>query len=324
MFSFNNLFRILFICISFYSNAIAQSSLLEINNFGTNPGNLKFYFHLPSGSLKISDKKPLLVVLHGCSQTAEIVARQSGWNKLADENGFYVLYPEQLLFNNTAECFNWFNKIDVSKDKGEILSIREMISYAVKNNAIDTSQIFIYGLSAGAEMSVSMMADYPSLFNSGASLSGGPFMSTTNVLEGISTMNHPTSKSPEELGALVRNQNPDYIGKYPRLLIIHGKQDFIVNYKNANELIKQWTNVMHIDTIPSMKIDSFQNHTDIKRFSWNDADNKEVIIFISFNDMGHSLPIDPGKNIIKEERPDCLHVIEIFSVLIILLNISVW
>ena len=294
MFCFKNLFRILLISISFYSNATAQSSLSEINNFGTNPGNLKLFFHSPNGSWKISGEKPLVIVLHGCSQTAEIIARQSGWNKQADEYGFYVLYPQQIMFNNTAECFNWFNVNDVSKDRGEALSIREMISYAVKNYAVDTTQIFIYGLSAGALMAVSMMADYPELFNAGVALAGGPFMSATNPIEGMNMMNHASSKSPEELGTLVRNQNPDYKGKYPRLIIIHGEKDFIVNYKNANELIKQWTNLNHIDTKPSMEIDSFQNHTDIKRLSWIDKMKNEIIIFYSFNDMRHLLPVDPG------------------------------
>ncbi len=294
MFSFNNLFRILFISVSFYANASGQTTITEINNFGENPGNLKLFFHSPNDSLKKNDKKPLVIVLHGCSQTAEIAARQSGWNKLADEFGFYVLYPQQLFFNNTAECFNWFNENDVSKDKGEVLSIREMISYAVKNYLIDTTQIFIYGLSAGGAMTIAMLSDYPALFNAGASLAGGPFMAAANPLEGMSMMNHPAAKSPEELGSLVRNQNPDYKGNYPRLIIIHGEKDFVVNYKNAYELIKQWTNVMDIDTVPSLEIDSFKNHADIKRFSWIDKMKNEVILFYSFDDMGHSIPVDPG------------------------------
>ena len=294
MFLFNNFFRILFICISIYTNAHGQTSMPEIINFGTNPGNLKLYFHSPIGLWKISGKKPMVIALHGCWQTADIIARQSGWNKLADENGFYVLYPQQSMINNTAECFNWFNVNDVSKDKGEVLSIREMISYAVKNYAVDSSQIFIYGLSAGAVMSVSMMADYPSLFNAGAALAGGPFLASTNPLEGVSMMNNPVSKLPEELGESVRNQNPDYNEKYPRLIIIHGEKDFVVSYKNANELIKQWTNVLHIDTVPATKIDSFENYSDIKRFSWKDAMNNETIIFYSINDIGHVLPVEPG------------------------------
>lgn len=295
MFSVSNLLQFFTVSILIYSNAFGQASITEIKNFESNPGNLKFYFYSPKGSLKVSEKKPLVIVLHGCSQTAEIVSRQSGWNKLADENGFYVLYPEQLFFNNTASCFNWFNPNDVSKDNGEVLSIRQMISYAIKNYSVDTTQIFIYGLSAGAVMAVSMMVDYPELFKAGASVAGGPFMSAVNPLEGLSMMNHPTTKSPDALGALVRNQNPDYKGKYPRLLIVHGEKDLVVNYKNANELVKQWSNVMHIDTIPSMKIDSFQNLSDINRKAWIDTSGKEAIVFYSINDIGHAIPVDPGK-----------------------------
>lgn len=292
--SFIKLFRILVSGILFYSNSLAQSSMTVVNNFGTNPGNLKLYFHFPKGSYQIPEKKPLVIVLHGCSQTAEIVAQQSGWNKLSDETGFYVLYPEQQLFNNTALCFNWFKLNEISKDQGEALSIRQMISYAVKNYSVDTTQIFIYGISAGAVMTVTMMADYPQLFNSGASIAGGPVISVSNPIEAIKMMNHPVSLSPEELGSIVRNQNPFYTGNFPRLIIIHGEKDLVVNYKNSNELVKQWTNVLNLDTIPSMEIDSFKNHEYIKRFSWFDEMKNEVIIFYSLSNIGHAVPVDPG------------------------------
>ncbi len=294
MFSRKNLFRILLFNILFYSNSFAQSSMLEVTDFGTNPGNLKLFFHSPIATMKTEVSKPLVMVIHGCSQSAEMVAHESGWNKLADEYGFYVLYPQQNIFNNVTTCFNWFSKNDVSKDMGEVLSMRQMISYTVKNYSIDTTRIFIYGLSAGAVMSVSMMADYPELFNAGASLAGGPFMSATNVLEAMMMMKQPTIKTPEELGVLVRNQNKDYQKNYPRLILIHGEKDIVVNYKNTNELIKQWTNVMNLDTISSTRIDSFNFHSEIKRYSWIDDQNKEAIIFYSFKTLGHALPVDLG------------------------------
>lgn len=289
-----NIFSVLLFIISINPVSKAQSQMPEIKNFGSNPGNLKMYFHAPNSTWGSSLKKPMVIVLHGCSQTAEIVARQSGWNKLADENGFYVLYPQQLFYNNTAECFNWFNRNDVLKDKGEVLSISEMISYTVNSYLIDTTQIFIYGLSAGAVMSVSMLSDYPDLFKAGAVLGGGAFMCAINPLEAMSMMNQPHFKSPEELGELVRNQNPDYTGNIPRLIIIHGEKDFVVNYKNSGELIKQWTNVMGIDSTPSIKIDSFNHVSDLTKYSWLDKNRNEIIIFYSFKSLGHAVPVDPG------------------------------
>ena len=271
-----------------------QNEMTEIKDFGSNPGNLKMYFHQAKNLNTDSKKIPLVIVLHGCSQTAEIVARESGWNKLADEYGFAVLYPQQLLFNNTGECFNWYNENDISKNKGEVLSIRQMIDYAIRKFQIDTTRIFSYGLSAGAAMSVAMLADYPQLFSAGASLAGAPFMSATNALDGLRAMNNPECKSPEAWGALVKSQNPNYTGKYPRLIIVHGTKDIVVNFKNANELMKQWTNLFGVDTIADSEIKSFQNNENLIRFAWNDKENNEAVIFYQFNNLSHSLPVDPG------------------------------
>ena len=175
---------LLFLCIA----GFGQNGLKEIKDHGSNPGNLNMYIHIPAGYEDNLHKKPLIIVLHGCSQNAAVVARQSGWNKLADSFGFYVLYPSQKKMNNMGGCFNWYRKNDITKDKGEVLSLKQMIDAAVDDFGIDTSRIFVYGLSAGAAMGVALMADYPYLINAGAILAGGPYMMATNVIAGVFTM----------------------------------------------------------------------------------------------------------------------------------------
>src|ERR1700752_3422404 len=75
----------------------SQEDLEQIKSFGSNPGNLKMFVYNPDNG---SEKVPLVVVLHGCTQTAKTCAEQTGWNKLAKKHQFYVLYPEQILINN--------------------------------------------------------------------------------------------------------------------------------------------------------------------------------------------------------------------------------
>ena len=75
----------------------AQDELQQIRPFGTNPGNLKLMLYEPPN---ITEKAPLVVVLHGCTQVAKTCAEQTGWNKLAKQHQFYVLYPEQIILNN--------------------------------------------------------------------------------------------------------------------------------------------------------------------------------------------------------------------------------
>ncbi|MCW3070675.1 MAG: esterase, depolymerase [Bacteroidetes bacterium] len=76
----------------------SQPAVTEVAYFGANPGNLSMYVYSPA-TLAKDDKCPLVVVLHGCSQSAQLVSEQSGWSKLADTYGFRVLYPQQKASN---------------------------------------------------------------------------------------------------------------------------------------------------------------------------------------------------------------------------------
>jgi poly(hydroxyalkanoate) depolymerase family esterase len=290
---------ILYIYFLFSISLRAQSNLIEIKQFGTNPGNLNGFIHIPKNNFDSIKRKPLIVVLHGCTQNAETVARQSGWNKLADYYGFYVLYPQQKLLNNPNRCFCWYKQNDISKNEGEVLSIKQMIDFVVDTFSIDTTKIFAYGLSAGAAMSVALLADYPNLFNAGAILAGGPFMTVSNPLDGLASMISPKNYSSQELASTVIKQNPDYKGKYPRMIIIHGKNDPVVNIKNSYQLIQQWTYLQHTDSIPDKKTKSFEKNTDITKYIYNDSSNNEVVIFYEVNNLGHALMIDPGDAINK-------------------------
>ena len=127
-----------FLLVATHLCAQSDNGLISLKTNKTNPGNLNGFIHIPKEKTpkeknSKSAKKPLVVVLHGCLQNAETVARQAGWNKLADEYGFYVLYPQQKMINNPNKCFDWFLKNDVTKDKGEVLSIKQMVDFMVDN-----------------------------------------------------------------------------------------------------------------------------------------------------------------------------------------------
>ena len=129
-----------------------RARLSEISGFGTNPGRLRMLEYVPASAGKDS---PLVVVIHGCLQNAEGYAKGSGWTKLANENGIILLFPEQRRENNNNLCFNWFRPSAVARDRGELMSIRQMIEYAGDRHEVDQSRVYVHGLSAGAAM-----ADY--------------------------------------------------------------------------------------------------------------------------------------------------------------------
>lgn len=278
------------ICFCFLSS-LAQDDLVQYRPFGTNPGNLKLMFYDPGN---ITEKAPLVVVLHGCTQMAKSCAEQTGWNKLAKKHQFYVLYPEQLILNNPENCFNWYRDADQSKDKGEPASIKQMIDYIKQHKQIDTTRIYVVGLSAGGAMSTIMLSVFPEVFDKGAVMAGGPYKSAESVIKAGPSMLGMVSKSPEDWGNLVREQNPNFKGTYPELAVFHGNLDPVVSINNANQLIKQWVNVHHTDYNEDLHFERFRNNEDIELTIYQNQKKEDVVLYYRIRGIGHALAIDTG------------------------------
>jgi len=268
-----------------------QHELVQIRPFGTNPGNLKLMFYDPGN---IREKAPLVVVLHGCTQTAASCAEQTGWNKLAKQNGFFVLYPEQLILNNAENCFNWYRSGDQSKEKGEPASIMQMIDYLKQHHPVDSTRIYVIGLSAGGAMSSILMAVFPQVFDKGGVMAGGPYKSAESVVKAGPAMLGMVSKSPEDWGNLVREQNPGYKGSYPELLVFHGGIDPVVSSNNANQLIKQWTDIQHADYEADEHYEPFKGNEDIEQSIYKDQHGHAVVTYYRIKGLGHAVPLDTG------------------------------
>lgn len=272
-------------------NAHGQGSLTAVTSFGSNPGNLNMYTYIPSG---ISGAVSLIVAMHGCSQTASIYAVQSGWNKLADRHKFIMIYPEQIAANNSSKCFNWFDATDQSKNQGEALSIKQMVDYVKLNYTIDTTRIFVTGLSAGAGMTSVMLAAYPELFTKGAIMAGLPYKAATSSIYASTAMGGYIIKTPAQWSALVKNENPGYLGPFPHVAIFHGTVDLTVNINNATELIKQWTDLNNADQTADVTNSSFQGNSVVEQTIYNDNLNNPVVYYYKITNMGHGISLDTG------------------------------
>jgi poly(hydroxyalkanoate) depolymerase family esterase len=268
---------------------ISQNNLVEITNFGINKGNLEMYVYKPTNN---DMGVPLVVVLHGCAQTANEIAEQSGWNTLADSNNFMVLYPQQKVENNLNKCFNWYENLDISKNDGESDTIREMIQYAIQNYDIDPSKIFISGMSAGGAMTNVLLANYPDLFDSGAILSGIPFKAANDLTTAYAAMQGKIEKSDEEWVASISNNNLNYNGEYPKVVIVHGGDDPFVKVKNAEIIEMQWKGIHKIETEPTI-VPEFNGNPDISKTTYL-KNNCPVIVKYEINNLGHAMAVDPG------------------------------
>ena len=256
----------------------AGGSLVSLAEFGTNPGALTAKVHLPDG---LTPGAALVVVLHGCTQTAQGYDDGAGWSQLADECGFAVLYPEQTRGNNPNLCFNWFQPADTARGSGEAASIRHMIARMVETHALDPARVFITGLSAGGAMTAAMLAAYPDVFASGAIIAGLPSGSASSVPEALQAMRRASA------GARVAAAS-DHDGRWPSISVWHGDADRTVDRSNADAIVDQWRDVHGV--VGNGITDRVDGHA---RTVWHDAEGRAVIESVTIADMGHGVPLAP-------------------------------
>jgi poly(hydroxyalkanoate) depolymerase family esterase len=264
-----------------------SSELTEITDFGSNPGNLKMYKYVPEN---VADNAPLVVVLHGCTQRAEDYAERTQWNRLADRFGLVVLYPEQKMLNNGFSCFNWFSPEDASRDKGESLSIKQMIDKMKTDHSIDSRRVYVTGLSAGGYMAAVMLAVYPEIFAGGAVMAGGPYGCAANAVDAqMSCMKGLTDRTPAQWGDRVRSAS-GHAGPFPVLSVFHGSMDATVDDRNMTELVEQWTNLHNTDSEPDADA-LFRGHP---HRTYTDGSGRPVVETYHIQGMGHAVSVDPG------------------------------
>ena len=265
-----------------------RSPIVETRDFGSNPGALRMFTFAPDN---LQPAPGLVVVLHGCGQSAAAYDLGAGWSTLAKHYGFALLMPQQQPFNNANGCFNWFNPEDTTRDRGEACSIRQMIAQAVKDIGIDRERIFVTGLSAGGAMTSVMLATYPEVFAGGAIIAGLPFGVATNMREALSGMFQSPSRPASELGDLVRSASP-HKGPWPKLSVWHGSADRTVNPANADEIVKQWLDVHQLPAAP-MSEGAVNGHP---RQVWWNAEGETIIESYTITDMAHGTPLGIGDN----------------------------
>ena len=259
--------------------------LTDLRAFGTNPGMLRARIHIPAD---LPDNAPLVVVLHGCTQSAAGYDEGSGWSALADVHGFAVLFPEQQRANNANLCFNWFAPEDFRRDFGEALSIRQMIEAAVVAHGIDRRRIFVTGLSAGGAMASVMLATYPEIFAGGAIIAGLPYGSAATIPEAFDRMRGHGGPADSALQAMLRGAST-HDGPWPTISVWHGTADMTVNPSNMDRIVAQWRDVHRVMEKPADTKAAGKHGIEV----WRDETGRALIEAHSIAGMGHGTPIDP-------------------------------
>jgi poly(hydroxyalkanoate) depolymerase family esterase len=196
-------------------------------------GSRSYRVHVPHG---VPDApRAMVVMLHGCTQSADDFAAGTRMNRLADEHGFLVVYPEQAAPANASRCWNWFQPQDQVRDAGEPSLIAGIVREVAQRHGADPRRIFIAGLSAGAAMAVVMGETYPELFAGVGVHSGLPYGSAQDLPSALAAMKGGRSGMPDlkpRAGAGKAMQaNP--------VIVFHGDRDHTVQSSNATQIVQQ-------------------------------------------------------------------------------------
>ena len=265
------------------SAEVTEDRLTDLAAFGHDPGNLRARLYVPA---TLAERPALVVVLHGCTQTAAGYDAGSGWSRLADERGFVLLFPEQRRANNPNLCFNWFAPDDFGRDRGEAASIRAMIAATMRAYDVDPARVFVTGLSAGGAMAAVMLAAYPELFAGGAIIGGLPYGTASGVVQALDRMRGHDLPDAAALARIARGAS-QHAGRWPTLSLWHGGADATVHPDNAEALLAQWLGLHGIDPAPAER-DTVGDHA---HRVWRDAAGRAVIEDHRIRGMGHGTPI---------------------------------
>lgn len=182
-----------------------------------------FKLYIPAA--QPSSSMPLIVMLHGCTQSPDDFAAGTGMNALAERHGFLVAYPAQPKGANANKCWNWFKPEDQARDRGEPALIAGLTRDVMRDYPVDPARIYIAGLSAGGAAAAIVAEAYPDLFSAVGVHSGLPVGAASDIPQAFSAMRTGAKGT-----ALVQ--------AVPTI-VIHGLADGTVHPGNGNAVIAQ-------------------------------------------------------------------------------------
>ena len=232
----------------------------------------KLYVPMSAGARPL----PLVVMLHGCTQSPDDFAAGTRMNALAEEHGCYVAYPEQNARANAQRCWNWFQPTDQARDQGEPSLIAGIVREIMAQHRVDPARVYVAGLSAGGAQAAIMAAAYPDLFAAVGVHSGLACGVARDLPSALTAMRQgPNGAAPAATGSLVPT------------IVFHGDQDKTVNPLNAERVAAQALGTT-AGLTPEIEQGRSEGGLDYSRTVYADAGGRAVLERWAVHGAGHA------------------------------------
>lgn len=199
------------------------------HRFTCDAGAMHYKLFIPGG---LGDAPPpLIVMLHGCTQTPDDFARGTRMNALAQKHGYVVAYPAQAQSKNASKCWNWFRSHDQQRGQGEPAIIAALTDHLAKVHELDRHRLYVAGLSAGGAMAAVLASTYPDVYAAIGVHSGLPFGVAHDLPSAFAAMKQGADIPPSAV--LTTSMTP------VPTIVFHGDRDTTVDPCNGEAVIAQ-------------------------------------------------------------------------------------
>src|SRR3984893_13034768 len=202
--------------------------------YSNRAGSLSYKLYVPSGYC--GQALPLVIMLHGCTQSPDDFAAGTRMNALAEEHTCLVAYPAQAASANASKCWNWFNPGHQQRGQGEPSLIAGITRQVMRDYSVDSRRVYVAGLSAGAAAAIIMGITYPDLYAAIGAHSGLACGAASDAPSAFAVMRQG------EVAAARRSGSAPGDGEYRRIvptIVFHGDQDKTVHLRNGDQIIAQ-------------------------------------------------------------------------------------
>jgi poly(hydroxyalkanoate) depolymerase family esterase len=196
--------------------------------YGNQAGSRAYRLFIPSRYQ--GQPLPLVVMLHGCTQSPDDFAAGTRMNFIAEEQACFVAYPAQRSEANQAKCWNWFRAADQRRGRGEPSLIAGITRQIMRDYSVDPKRVYVGGLSAGAAAAANMGATYSDLYAAIGVHSGLACGAAVDLPSAFVAMRQGSGSDERAL----RGDRPPV-----PTIVFHGDRDTTVHPNNGDQILEQ-------------------------------------------------------------------------------------